>query len=119
MTKAQTKFDVKQLREKVLSSEDIQYGEVYVEAWDVTLPIKTLSTKEMKEVTRYNDDSIRMMILAVLYGCKTREGEAVFEKTDLAKFETEKSFAPIAKVAQEVMKLSGLSDDAVLDAKND
>lgn len=112
------KYDVKALRDKVLKSEDIQYSEVRVEEWDVTLPVKTLSSSEMKEIMRYQDDNIRMMVLAVLHGCKTKEGEAIFDKKDLAKFEAEKAFGPIAKVANEVMELSGMNKDDVKDAKN-
>lgn len=113
-----TKFDVKALREKVLASDDIKYDEVYVEEWDVTLPVKTLAGAEMKKVMKFQDDNIRMMILAVLYGCKTREGEAVFEEKDLAKFEADKAFGPIVKVAERVLELSGFNGEAVKDAKN-
>lgn len=113
-----TKFDVKALRSKVLNSDDIKNTEVYVEEWDVTLPIRTLASSEMKKVMQYQDDNIRMMILAVLYGCKTPEGVTVFEATDLAKFENEKAFGPIVTVASKVLELSGLSGNAVKDAKN-
>lgn len=112
------KFDVKALREKVLTTNEIQYDEVYVEEWDVTLPIKTLSAAELKEVTKYSSDNIRMMILALLHGCKTPEGEAVFLPTDLAQFETQKSVGPIAKVATRILEISGMGEDAVKDAKN-
>lgn len=113
-----TKFDVRALREKVLATDDIKYDEVEVKEWDVVLPIKTLSSAEMKKVMKTKDDNIRMMILAVLYGCKTREGEAVFEEKDLAKFESEKAFAPIAKVASRILELSGMSEETVSDSKN-
>lgn len=113
-----TKFDVKALRDKVMASDDIKYDEVFVSEWDVTLPVKTLSSAEMKKVMKSQDDNIRMMILAVLYGCKTPEGEAVFEEKDLAKFETEKAFGPIAKVASKVLELSGFDEESVKESKN-
>lgn len=113
-----TKFDVKALREKVLASDDIKYDEVFVEEWGVTLPVKTLSSSEMKKVMKTKDDNIRMMILAILYGCKTPEGETVFEEKDLAKFEAEKAFGPIMKVAQRILELSGFDEDSVKDSKN-
>lgn len=113
------KFDVKALREKVLSTDDIVTKEVHVEEWDVTLPIRTLTAPEIKKLMRYKDDPIRMAILAVLYGCKTEEGEAVFEEVDLAKFETDKSFGPISQLSTEIMEISGLTKDVVKDAKND
>lgn len=113
-----SKFDVKALREKVLASDDIKYDEVEVAEWGVTLPVKTLSSSEMKKVMKTKDDNIRMMILAILYGCKTPEGEAVFEEKDLAKFEAEKAFGPIMKVAQRVLELSGFDEDSVKESKN-
>lgn len=110
-------FDVKALREKVLSTDDVKYESFTVEEWGVELPIKTLTAPELKKLMKYKDDEIRMTIIAVLYGCKTREGEAVFEETDLLKFETEKSFGPIAKIGAKILEISGLSDKAVADAK--
>lgn len=118
MANKQTKFDVKALREKVMTSDDIQYDEVYVSEWDVTLPVKTLSTADMKKVYAAKKDEIRMMILAVLYGCKTPDGEAVFQETDLAKFEDDKSFAAIAKVAERVFEISGEGEEQAKAAKN-
>lgn len=113
-----TKYDVKALRDKVMASDDIKYDEVHVPQWDVDLPIKTLSASEMKKVMKTKDDNIRMMILAVLYGCKTPDGEAVFEEKDLAKFEAEKAFGPIMTVATAILDLSGFDEEAVKDAKN-
>ncbi|MGM0836045.1 MAG: hypothetical protein ACQEV7_07800 [Bacillota bacterium] len=111
------KFDVKALREKVLSTDDVKYESFYVEEWDAELPVKTLTAPEIKKLLVHKNDEIRMMILAVLYGCKTKDGEAVFEETDLAAFETKKSFGPIAKIGKRIMELSGLSEKAIVDAK--
>lgn len=111
-------FDVKALREKVMSTDDIKYDSVYVKAWDAELPVKSLSSAEMKEVTKYREDPVRMMIVAVLNGCKTEDGEAVFQPTDLAKFEKEKAFAPIETVAEKILEMSGFDDESVADAKN-
>lgn len=111
------KYNVKELRQKVLDSDDIKYDEVFVSEWDVTLPVKTLSTNEMKIVMKEQNDQIRLMILAVLHGCKTEDGEAVFDPKDLAKFEDGKAFSPITKVASKVLELSGFNEEAVKDAK--
>jgi hypothetical protein len=112
------KFDVQALREKVLAHDDIVYDEVYVEDWDVTLPVKTLASADLKKVMRFKDDPIRMSALAVIYGCVTEDGERVFKETDLAKFENEKSFGPIQTIAERVLELSGFGDKAVDEAKN-
>ena len=113
-----SKFDVKALREKVMATDDIKYDEVYVKEWDVTLPIKTVPAAELKKVMKYKEDPIRLSALAVIYGCKTKEGEAVFTEKDLAKFEAEKSFGAIQTIAEKVLELSGFGEDTVEDAKN-
>lgn len=112
------KFDVKALRQKVLSTDDVVYDSFYVEEWDAELPIKTLGAQELKKLMKYKDDEIRMTILAVLYGCKTKDGEAVFEETDLAQFENEKAFGPIAALGTKILEISGLGAKAKADAKN-
>lgn len=114
-----SKFDVKALREKVMASDDIKHDEVYVAEWDVTLPVRTLPAMELKKVLKYKDDPIRMFSLAVIYGCKTKEGESVFTETDLAVLEAEKSFGAIQAIAEKVLDLSGFGDNMVENAKND
>jgi hypothetical protein len=112
------KFDVKAIREKVLGTDDVVYKTVYVDEWETEVPIKTLTAPELKEIMKHKNDEIRVAILAVLYGCVTEDGERVFEREDLAIFETKKSFGPIAKLSAEIMKISGLGENAVKDAKN-
>lgn len=113
-----SKFDVKALREKVMSTDDIQYDEVYVKEWDATLPVKTLASSELKRVMKYREDHVRMLNLAVIYGCKTKEGEAVFNEKDLAVLEAEKSFGAIQTLAGKILEMSGFYDKAEEDAKN-
>jgi hypothetical protein len=113
------KFDVKALREKVLASDDIQYDEVYVKQWDATLPVKTLASNELKQVMKYQKDQVRMLNLAVIYGCKTEDGESVFNEKDLAKLEAEKSFGAIQTIAEKVLEMSGFYDKAEENAKNE
>lgn len=114
-----SKFDVKALREQVMATDDIKYDEIYVKEWDVTLPIRTISSADLKKVMKYREDPIRMFTLAVIHGCKTEEGEQVFKETDLAKFENEKSFGAIQSIAEKVLELSGFGDDEVVEAKKD
>lgn len=113
-----SKFDVKALREKVISTDDIKYDEIYVKEWDVTLPVKTLASQELKQVMKYRSDQVRMLNLAVIYGCKTKDGEAVFNEKDLAVLEAEKSFGAIQTIAGKVLEMSGFYDKAEEDAKN-
>ncbi|WP_079516515.1 hypothetical protein [Rossellomorea marisflavi] len=114
-----SKFDVKSLREKVMQSDDIQYDEIYVKEWDVTLPVKTLSANELKQVLKQKKDQLRLLSLAVIHGCKTEEGEAVFTSTDLATLEDRKSFGAIQRIAGKVLEMSGFDEGAEQEAKND
>lgn len=114
-----TNLDVKALREKVMASDDIQYDTVHVDEWGVDLPVKTLASADLKKVMKYKDDEIRMSILAVIYGCKTKDGERVFTDADLAKFEADKSFGAIQKVAEKVLELSGFGEKTVEESKKD
>lgn len=114
-----SKFDVKAIRDKVMASDDIKYGEVYVSEWDVTLPVKTLASNELKKVMKYREDTVRMMNLAVIYGCKTEDGDSVFTEKDLAKLEAEKSFGAIQEIAAKILEMSGFYDKAESEAKND
>lgn|SRR5690606_464519 len=111
------KIDVKALREKVLATDDIQHDEIYIEEWDVTLPIRTISSANLKKIIKYKNDPIRFATLAVIYGCVTEDGEQVFKETDLAKFEQEKSFGIIQRIAEKALELSGFSDKEVDEAK--
>lgn len=114
------KFDVKALREKALNTDDVKYDTVTIEEWDnAEMPVRTLTTPAIKKIMAQKEDEVRMMILAVLYGCVTEDGEAVFEDEDLAVFESDKkSFAPITKLGTVIMELSGLNEQAKPAAKN-
>lgn len=110
-------FDVKAIREKVMASDDIKFDEVYVKEWDISMPVKTLASKDMKKVMEYREDLLRMQALAVIYGCVTEDGEKVFKDEDLAKLENEKSIGAITTIAEKVFEISGLDDKAVDEAK--
>lgn len=113
-----TKIDIQALREKVLASEDVVYDTVFVKAWDVELPVRTLMGADLKKVMKFKDDPIRMTCLAVIYGTMTEDGERVFAETDLAKFESDKSFKALAAVAKRIFEISGLDEGAADEAKN-
>lgn len=112
------KFDVAALRQKVIASDDVKYDSVYVEAWDADLPVRTLTAADMKKVMKHKDDQVRMMILAVLYGCETEAGEKVFREEDLAIFENKKGIKEIGAVANKILELSGMSEGADKEVKN-
>lgn len=111
-------FDAKQLREKVMATDDVQHDSVYVKEWDVELPVRTLQGADLKQVMKFTDDPIRMTCLALIHGCVTPEGEKIFQPTDLAKFEDGKSFKAVTHVAKRIFELSGLDEGAADEAKN-
>lgn len=114
-------FDVKALKQKALQSDDIVYDSVYIEKWDAEFPIRTLTGADLKAVMKHRNDPIRMAILAVVYGCVTPDGERVFddEREAVAVFETQKGLAEITQLSTKILEISGLSDKAVTEAKND
>lgn len=119
-----TKFNVKELREKALQTDDIKRGSVYVDEWGAEFPVRSLSGKGLKDVmtksknAKGERDEIRMALLAAIIGCADETGERVFSDTDLAVFESDtKSAAPILKIGKAVLELSALSDGAKDGAK--
>lgn len=121
VTELPKKFDVKALKQKALQSDDVVYDTFYVKKWDAEFPIKTLVGADVKAVMKHRDDPIRSAILAVVYGCVTPDGERVFdnEREAVAAFETTKGIGEITQLAKRIMEISGLSDIAVSEAKND
>jgi hypothetical protein len=113
------KFDVKALRDKVMQTDDVKYDSIKVDEWGVELPVRTIMGDKLKKVMKYKDDPVRMTCMALIYGCVTPDGEAVFTEKDLPQFEQNKSFKAITHVARRVFELSGLDEDAVDEAKND
>ena len=117
-------FDVKALREKALQTDDIKNDTVYVEEWDAEFPVQSLKLADLKAVltksknAKGETDETRLMALAVLYGCRTPQGERVFTDTDLAAFETGKAAKPIMTIGAKVLEISGFSKQAKDDAKN-
>jgi hypothetical protein len=120
-------YDIKSLREKALESDDIKNDSVFVDEWDAEFPVQSLRAADLKKVLTQSKtgkgeerDEVRMACLAVLYGCRTPEGEAVFTADDLAAFETKKAARPIMTISGKVMEISGFTNakQAVSDAKN-
>lgn len=121
-----SQFDVKKLREKALQSDDIKNDIIYIEEWDAEFPVQSLRTKDLKSVLQQSKtgngeqrDEVRMACLAVLYGCRTPDGSAIFTREDLAAFEEQKAAAPLMKISAKIMEISGFTDKkAVQEAKN-
>jgi hypothetical protein len=112
------KFDVKELRQKALATDDIKNDVVYVEEWDAEFPVQSLKAKDLKAVLTQSKngkgdrDEIRLMCLAVLYGCRTPEGERIFTDDDLAQFENTKAAKPIMTIGAKIMDISGFNEKA-------
>lgn len=110
---------INKLREKILNTKDIKSELVTVEEWDATLEVRALTGKQRANViTSALGPNGRMdfeklypeLVISSCYDPETKE--RVFEKTDKDLL-NEKSGGALEKIAQVVIKLSGLKPDSV------
>lgn len=108
------------LREKIKNVSDIKKEIVRVEAWDdIDIEIRTMSAKirsdilgqVMDEKGKINHDKFHaLMIIASCYEAGT--DNLIFTDDD-AEWLMNKAVGPIELIVSKVMKLSGLSKDAM------
>jgi len=100
-------------KESILGVCDLKTGTVFVEEWGDEVGIKALSTKEMLEIDKASnngEDSVKMLVHTVIRGVVNEHNEHIFKPSD-ANALLEKSQVPIAKVANEILRLSGFGED--------
>lgn len=111
------------LRDKILSVDDIKKEILHVDQWDVDLEIRSLNgkarSKLMNETMKSNGkmDMERLypeLIISCTYDPETHE--RVFQPTDREQINTKNSGA-LEKIAKVAMKLSGLDADSVEQAE--
>lgn len=107
------------LRDKILSSDDIKAEIVKVEEWDVELEIKSLTGKaraKLMNETMNNNGKMDMeklypqLVIACTYDPETHK--RVFEINDRDLINTKNSGA-LERIAKVAMRLSGLDADSV------
>lgn len=110
---------VKALREKILNSNDIKSEKLMIEEWEVEVEIKALTGKKRAAIMTTAIDSRGKMDFEKLYAelvisstYDIESQELIFEPTDRDML-NEKSGGVLEKIAQVVIKLSGLKPDSV------
>lgn len=106
------------LRDLILSANDIKSEKVHVDVWDVDLEIRGLTGKERAELlqqcfTPQGGMDLEKMypLLAIMSVHDPETGEKVFQPEDRDAL-NEKSGAALEQIAQVAMKLSGMEPDS-------
>jgi len=112
------------LRDKILAAKDIQDEVVDVPEWGVKLLVRGLTGRQRARLLQNavdangNVDLERIYPELVIYSVYDPEtGEQVFKPADRDAL-ADKSGAALERIAQVAMRLSGLSANAVKEAKN-
>ena len=107
------------LRDRILSSNDIQSNTVHVDSWGVDLDIRTITAVERSRLVAMctkedgNVDMEKMYPMLIISACFDPEtSEKVFTSDDMLLLQ-DKSASAIEFVAQEVMRMSGMLPKAV------
>ena len=101
-------------REDILNVKDIAQEEVFVSEWSGTVLVQSLSGKKRSEIMNYAMNENGKLDSMKLYPALMVAGvvEPVFEKTDAEQL-NEKNSGALEKVCKVIMKLSGISTDAL------
>ena len=100
------------LREKIVSADDITYGSVLIEEWDETIRVKSLSASDTEKLERYQEknkdrpDQDYMGYLATLV-IVDEDNKRVFDKPGDAKLLGSKSVSALSKVLKAASELNG------------
>ena len=127
-----SKFNVKEIRKKVLETDDRVFGTVEVDEWDgVEIPFISLTMRERrrireKSIKMLDDgtpkvDSEQMEIQAFIEACKDHDTEEkIFSQGDVEALWDKNSNA-ISKVANKILNTSDMEksgEEKVEEAKN-
>ena len=113
------------LKERIKATDDIQREVVHVDEWDVDVEVRGMDgeSRAMFMERAYDDKGKPIiselwpeMVIATCYDCET--GEHLFDEADKG-WLVKKNGKVIAKLALVGMRLSGITDEARTDIKND
>lgn len=114
----QNKNKTVDLRQQILSKDDIRKEKIYIDVWDCELLIKGLSGEERNEVLSENIDpetrqvnikkAYPELIIKTTYNPET--GKRIFKMSDRSAL-VKKSGEALEQIAQKAMKLSGISPE--------
>lgn len=118
-----TNNKVMSLRDKILSAKDLKAEKVYIEEWDVEVEIRSLTGKSRANLMSEAMDKSGKMDFEKLYpeliiSCTfdPESGDQVFNKTDKEVINS-KSGGALEKIARVAMKLSGLTEESMVEAE--
>jgi len=100
------------LRETIVSAEDINYTTVHIEEWDADVRLKSLSASDTEKLERYQEknkdrpEQDYMGYLATLV-IVDEENKRVFDKPGDAKILGSKSVAALSKLLKAASDLNG------------
>lgn len=111
------------IREKIKNANDIEKEVITIDVWDCDIEVRTMTAKQranilnkvMTEDGKIEHDNFHAMM--IIYSCYDPEtGEKVFDDKD-KDWLLEKSAGPIELLVSKIMKHSGLSKDALVEAE--
>lgn len=100
-------------RDSILKANDRKYGEIDVPEWGGALSIRSLSGADRDKLGKHlkQHGSIGFSTLVVLLGAATEDGKRLFKDDD---YEGLNARCPkvMDRVAETILKLNGLDEDA-------
>lgn len=103
------------LREKYLSVKSKIAGAIDVDGWGKVL-IRQLTLADMKSVSGLAD--VEAVVMGVILGVCDESGKPVFTINDKETLLNDIHYNILNAIAEEVIKLNGLTADKITDAKN-
>jgi len=120
---ARKKLNAGELRNKILSSNDIKTEKMYVPEWDVEILITSMTLAERKKLRESSSskmtadgtfadmDPEQLEAGILISNIKDLDGNPIFTKEDAAEL-MKKNSAVTTKIASKVLELSGMSSEA-------
>lgn len=107
------------IRDKVLSIDDRKLEKMYVQEWDETIYLKTMTAKERDSYIQRSDkmesEAEKSALMIVTFVCES-DGSRAFEEADIEKL-ADKNAAVIDRIIHEIIVLNGLDSDAIENAE--
>jgi len=106
--------------EDILSRDDFEYAIIHVPEWDGDIRIRSLTGKERSEIARMTQvrkDGDGLFETLLIMAAVDDAGKPIFRKDHLDALKT-KSAAISQRIGTEVLKISGLTSDALPDIES-
>lgn len=106
--------------DEILEAPDIITSQVYIREWGGSVKLRNLSAAEAIDFVRqHKDDKEGASAVEIVALCAIDEnGERLFTKEKVQELK-KKSFRAILKLQDEAMRINGMKEDSLEEAKND